>query len=63
MGAPTDEQLRPYGYVPGKLGRWCAMCMKDVRLGEKAFKCRPCADKQFQEVERLCRFAGYGEQA
>jgi Zn finger protein HypA/HybF involved in hydrogenase expression len=63
MGRATDEQLRPYGFEPGKFKRWCATCANDYQLGEKAFKCRRCAEQQFKEVERLCRFAGYGEEA
>jgi hypothetical protein len=57
----TDEQLRPYGYAPGTLKRWCAACEHEHNgLGPRAFKCRPCAEKQFADVEALCetRFGG-----
>ncbi len=60
MGKPTDDQLRPYGYAPGKFKRWCAACDTDHKgLGEHTFKCRKCAEYQFKEVERLCKSAGY----
>jgi hypothetical protein len=50
----TDAELRPYGFVPGQLKRWCAQCEQEWRgLGPGAFKCRPCAEKQFADVEAL----------
>jgi hypothetical protein len=51
----TDAELRPYGYAAGKTKRWCAACEREHKgLGPKAFKCRPCAELQFADVEALC---------
>jgi hypothetical protein len=61
---PSDEQLRPYGFIPGnRAGAWCAACGRtfDQGMGPGAFKCRPCAEAQLHEVEKICRKAGYGE--
>jgi len=56
---PTDEQLHPYGFHRGKKERWCASCTRLFQNGAKtAFKCRPCAVSQFDEVERICADAG-----
>lgn len=56
----SDEDLARYGFTPGNStpgawggGTWCASCgrtHKDVDPG--AFKCRPCAIRQYREVER-----------
>lgn len=51
----TDAELRPYGYTAGTSKRWCAACEQERHgLGERAFKCRPCAERQFADVEALC---------
>lgn len=49
----SDEELRPYGYQPGNVPRrWCACCGFHFEGAQKAFKCRPCARDQSNEVER-----------
>lgn len=56
---PNNGQLRPYGYRPGRELGWCAACKRPVKdLHEDAFKCRPCAVEQCNEVERLCEVNG-----
>lgn len=55
----NNGQLRPYGFRPGNTLGWCAACKRPVKdLHEDAFKCRPCAVEQFNEVERLCEVNG-----
>lgn len=52
----TDAELRPYGYAFGEFKKWCAACEREhTGLGERAFKCRPCAESQFADVEALCK--------
>lgn len=55
MNRATDEDLRRYGFTAGTLTRWCAACNREEPgLGPKAFKCKPCAVKQWREVEKIC---------
>lgn len=58
MSTFTNGELRPLGWAPGKHKRWCAGCSEDFHGGPKTFKCRPCASKQLNEVNRICRNAG-----
>jgi hypothetical protein len=56
----TDAELRPYGYLPGRLPVWCAGCGRTDHpgIGKGAFKCRPCAAFDFRNVERDCKHYG-----
>lgn len=63
MRQPTDEELRPYGFQPGKFTGWCAACSNPVQgMGARAFKCKPCAVKQWRQVEKLCDSAGVNDE-
>lgn len=56
MKLATDADLRPYGYRPGTLLRYCAACNSEQGgMGGHAFKCFRCAVKQYREVEKTLR--------
>jgi hypothetical protein len=56
---PTNVDLRPYGFAPGDHIRWCVSCRQEVRsLGPRAYKCRPCAVKQWRAVEQVLNAPG-----
>lgn len=59
MAKLTDKDLRPYGFVPGKLKGWCAACSREFAgFGEGGFKCRKCAYGQAMHVNMECQNVG-----
>ncbi len=59
MSKLQNAVLRPYGFIPGKEEGWCAGCNRTFKnAAPNAFKCHPCAYRQWNVVEEECRAAG-----
>jgi hypothetical protein len=66
MKYASVDDLRRYGFARGKRESYCVTCNRlfeggALPNGKPSFKCRPCAIKQWCEVEDACVAIGISD--